>query len=126
VTTLTLDGLLLGSDADALTLAEQLLSFYKQPDYRFDDLRLVVSAMSDLERDSVLQVEMGDVISIERTFTVGSPASVVKEYGVDRITHQILPDRHIVTFGLFDALIVFPLILDDPEFGRLDERNAVA
>jgi hypothetical protein len=126
VTTLTLDGLLLGSDADALTLAEQLLSFYKQPEYRFDDLRLVVSAMSDLERDSVLQVEMGDVISIERTFTVGSPASVVKEYGVDRITHQILPDRHIVTFGLFDALIVFPLILDDPEFGRLDERNAVA
>jgi hypothetical protein len=126
VTTLTLDGLLLGSDADALTLAEQLLSFYKQPEYRFDDLRLVVSAMSDLERDSVLQVEMGDVISIERTFTVGSPASVVKEYGVDRIPHQILPDRHIVTFGLFDALIVFPLILDDPEFGRLDERNAVA
>jgi hypothetical protein len=30
-----------------------------------------------------------------------------------------------VTLGLFDALIVFPLILNDAEFGRLDERNAV-
>ncbi len=126
VTTLTLDSVLLGSDADALTLSEKLLSFYKQPEYRFDDLRLVVSAMSALDRESVLEVEMGDVISIERSFDVGSPASVVKEYGVERITHQILPDRHIVTFGLFDALIVFPLLLDDAEFGTLDERNAVA
>ena len=126
VTTLTLDGVLLGNDADALTLSEKLLSFYKEPQYRFDDLRLVVSSMSALDRESVLEVEMGDVISIERSFDVGSPASVVKEYGVERITHQILPDRHIVTFGLFDALIVFPLLLDDPEFGTLDQRNAVA
>lgn len=126
VSTLTLDGLLLGSDADALTLAEQLLSFYKQPEYRFDDLRLVVSAMSSVDRASVMVVEMGDVVSIERTFSVGSPASVIEDYGVDRITHQILPDRHIITFGLFDALLVFPLILDDAEFGKLDERNAVA
>jgi hypothetical protein len=126
ISTLNLDGLLLGSDADALVLANELLSFYKQPTYRFDDLRCTVSAMSSGDRVDVLDIEMGDVISVTRNYAVGNPPTVIKEYAVERITHQILPDRHIVTFGLFDALIAFPLILDDVTFGQLSERNALA
>jgi hypothetical protein len=125
ISTLTLSDLLLASDADALDLADQLLSFYKQPDYRFDELRVLVSAFDSIDRAGVLNIEMGDVVGVVRSFDVGSPASVTKEYGVDRITHTITPSTHTVTLGLFDALIVFPLILNDAEFGRLDERNAV-
>lgn len=126
ISTLNLDGLLLGSDAAALVLADQLLSFYKQPTYRFDDLRCTVSAMSGVDRGDVLNVDMGMVIAVTRNYVVGNPPTVIKEYGVERITHQILPDRHIVTFGLFDALIAFPFILNDVVFGRTDERNALA
>ena len=125
VSTLALTDLLLASDANALTLAQKLLNNYKQPVYRFDDLRLVVSAMSSPNRNLVLGLEMGDVITITRTFSTGSPASVSDDYAVERIVHQILPDRHIVTLGLFNADLVFPFTLNDPVFGVLDADNAV-
>ena len=126
VSTLALTDLLLASDANALTLAQKLLDNYKQPAYRFDDLRLVVSAMSSPNRNLVLGLEMGDVITVTRTFSTGSPASVSDDYAVERIVHQILPDRHIVTLGLFNAELVFPFLLNDPVFGVLDTDNALS
>lgn len=125
ISTLSLDNLLLASDGAALTLAEYLLSLYKDPVYRFDDLRLVVSAMTSANRNAVLGIDMGSVIRITRTFPTGSPATVTDDYGVERITHQILPDRHIVTLGLYVADLVFPFVLDDPTYGVLDAHNAV-
>ena len=125
VSTLALTDLLLASDANAFTLAQKLLDNYKQPVYRFDDLRLVVSAMSSPNRNLVLGIDMGDVITVTRTFSTGSPASVSDDYAVERIVHQILPDRHIVTLGLFNADLVFPFTLNDPVFGVLDADNAV-
>ena len=126
VSTLALTDLLLASDANALTLAQKLLDNYKQPAYRFDDLRLVVSAMSSPNRNLVLGLEMGDVITVTRTFSTGSPAQVSDDYGIERIVHQITPDRHIVTIGLYVAELVFPLLLDDVTFGVLDTDNALS
>jgi putative methionine-R-sulfoxide reductase with GAF domain len=85
-----------------------------------------VSAMSSPNRDLVLGIDMGEVITVTRTFSTGSPASVSDDYAVERIVHQILPDRHIVTFGLFNADLVFPFTLDDAVFGVLDALNALA
>lgn len=125
VSTLSLDNMLLSTDAAALTLANKLLGLYKQPEYRFDDLKLMVSAMSAPNRTLVLGLEMGSVISITRTFSTGSPASVTDEYAIERITHQITPDRHIVTLGLYVADLVYPFVLDDAVFGVLDTDNAL-
>ena len=125
IATLSLDNLLLGTNAEALTLATQLLDTYKDPQYRFDNIRLMVSALSDPNRDTVLALEMGDVITVTRTFATGTPASVSDDYGVERIVHQITPDRHMVTLGLYVANLVFPLILNDVVFGILDADNAL-
>jgi hypothetical protein len=125
VSTLALTDLLLANDASALTLAQKLLNNYKQPVYRFDDLVLSVSSMSSPNRNLVLGLEMGDVITITRTFSTGSPAQVSDDYAVERIVHTILPDRHTVTLGLYNADLVFAFTLNDPEFGVLDAANAV-
>ena len=125
VSTLSLTNLLLDSDASAQTLADKLLDIYKQPAYRFDDLRLVVSALNSGDRATVLGLEIGDVISISRTFATGTPASVTQDYGIERITHQITPSQHIVTLGLYVADLVFPFVLNDSEYGVLDARNAL-
>ena len=85
----------------------------------------MVSALSDPNRDTVLALEMGDVITVTRTFATGTPASVSDDYGVERIVHQITPDRHMVTLGLYVANLVFPLILNDVVFGILDADNAL-
>lgn len=125
VSTLSLTNLLLASDSQALTLATNLLNLYKQPEYRFDDLRLLVSAMTPTDRTLIMGIDMGSVISVKRTFASGSPSAVSDEYAVERITHQITPDRHIVTLGLYVADILYPFTLDDAVFGVLDTDNAL-
>lgn len=125
VSTLALTNLLLDDDADALDLADKLLAIYKRPEYRFDELRVLASAQADSTRDLLMSLDMGDVITVTRTFPVGTPASVSDDYAIERITHQITPDRHIMTFGLYVAELVFPFVLDDPVFGVLDAANAV-
>jgi len=125
IATLALTNSLLASDPACLTLADKLLANYKEPVYRFDDLQLMVSSMSSIDRDTVLGIEMGDVVTITRTFATGTPLSVSEDYGVERIKHQILPDRHVVQLGLFVADLVFPFELDDIVFGILDADNAL-
>lgn len=125
ISTLAITDLLLANDASALTLAQKLLSIYKQPEYRFDDLVLSVSSMSAPNRTLVLGLDMGNVITIIRTFSTGSPAQVSDDYAIDSIVHTITPDRHTVTLGLYNADLVFPFTLNDVEFGVLDADNAV-
>jgi hypothetical protein len=125
ISTLAITDLLLANDASALTLAQKLLSIYKQPEYRFDDLVLSVSSMSAPNRTLVLGLDMGNVITITRTFSTGSPAQVSDDYAIDSIVHTITPDRHTVTLGLYNADLVFPFTLNDVVFGVLDADNAV-
>jgi hypothetical protein len=125
ISTLALTNLLLSSDAAALTLANKLLSIYKNPAYRFDNLRVLASAQTSGDRDTIMSLDMGDVITVTRTFASGTPASVSDDYAIERITHQITPDRHTVTIGMYVADIVFPFTLNDATYGVLDATNAV-
>jgi len=125
IATLTIDNTLLGTDTASLTLATALLDIYKEPAYRFDNIQLVVSALTSSNRNTVLGIELGDVVTVTRTFATGSPASVSVDYGVERIGHQVLPDRHVVTLGLYVADIVFAFVLNDATFGVLDADNAL-
>lgn len=125
ISTLSLDGLLLASDLAASALADTLLTQFKEPAFHFDDLQMLVSAVSGANRNLICGLEMGQIVQITRTFSVGSPASITKDYGIERIVHEITPDRHLITLGLFDAFIVFPFVLNDAEFGQLDNFNAL-
>ena len=126
ITTLALPDLLLQSDSEALTLANYLVALYANPQYRFDDLGLITSAMSAPNRDAVNALELQDVVSVTRTYSTGSPASVTELYAVERLTHLITAGEHRVTVGLFNTEILFQLILDDAVFGVLDSTNALA
>ena len=126
ITTLALPALLLQSDSEALTLANYLVGLYANPQYRFDDLGLVTSAMSAPNRDAVNALELQDVVEVTRTYATGSPASVTELYAVERLTHLITAGEHRVTVGLFNTEILFQLVLDDAVFGTLDGTNALA
>jgi len=126
ITTYALPDLLLESDSEALTLANYLVALYANPQYRFDDLGLVTSAMSAPNRDAINALELQDVVTVTRTYTTGSPLSVTEFYAVERLTHLITAGEHRVTVGLFNTEILYELILDDPIFGILDSTNALA
>jgi hypothetical protein len=126
ITTLALSGLLFSTDAQAATLAADLLDRYKEPLYRFDSLGVFVSGLASADRATVNGLELGDVVTVERNYLVGSPLTVTEYQSIERISHTITPGAHRAEFRLGTAEIVFQLLLDDATFGTLDGDNALA
>jgi hypothetical protein len=117
VQTLSLDGLLLTSDADSLVLADYLLGRYDQPELRFSSLRVNLHDKNTADQAELLAVEIQDVLKI--IFTPNGIGDAIDRYGlVTGIKHSIGIDTHTVTFD-FGSVQDFPLILDDPIYGRL-------
>lgn len=125
ISTLALSDLLLADDNAALTLANTLLDRYKEPIYRFDELKIPMNRLTSGQRLDVLSLEIGQVIEITRTYATGTPASVTAIYAIEGIQHGLTPNVQEVTIRLSPAVIVFPLILDDISFGILDADNAL-
>jgi hypothetical protein len=115
---LILENLLMNSDADALELANYLLSQYSEPEYRFETLTVKLEALSSGDQADVLGLEIGDVAEIK--FTPNNVGSQIYKFAsIIRIDHDIQPASHQITFG-FQTLDYASLVLDDTEFGLLD------
>jgi hypothetical protein len=126
VSTLNLSALLLVNDAAALTLAQDLLSRYKEPEYRFDKLQTIYNPLSTGNQQTLTGLEVSDIVSITRSYPTGTPSSVTLDYSIESIRHTISPSDHRVEYGLAVADLVFALILDDAVFGTLSTTNALA
>lgn len=126
IATLALDNLLLSTDAQAATLADDLLALYAEPLFRFNNMTLLVSSFGTGSRASCNELELGDVITVERNFAGGTPTSVTKYQTVDRLARTITPSFHRLEIGMSEAYIVYPLILNDATFGVLDTDNALS
>jgi len=116
---------LLDSAADALTLATYLI--VGSPEPRFSDLSTSFTLLSTAQRDAVAILDIGDTITIKKTFIAGTvPASLTQELAVEGIEHRIdVNNGHTVTIYTTPTAIVYPFILDDPTYGVLDASNAV-
>ena len=109
---------ILSSSVEASALSSWLVGLYAQPQYRVDTLTVSLDGISAGQKASVLDLELGDVVTVG--FTPSSIGSAISQIvSIDKISHQALPDRHDVTFTLSEALAAF--ILDDATFGVLDD-----
>ena len=120
ISNLSKTDLLMKNDSDALTLAQELLSKYKNPGYRFDVISTNLNALDDAQRAEVLAKDMTDVIKV--IFTPNGLGSPIEKYGqIIGIQHDITVDgSHVIRFRL-DTLDFAPFVLDDPVFGVLDD-----
>ena len=116
---------LLHSDAAALDLATYLLD--PNPEPRFTSLNTAFAMLSSAERDTVAVIDIGDTITIEKSFAPGTnPASLSQELSVEGIEHSInVNNGHIVTYYTSPTTIVYELILDDPSYGIISADNAL-
>lgn len=122
ITTTDVQTLLSTSNAVA-SLALFWVAKYGEPEYRFQDLEVSLDGLSGADVESVLNVELGDIVQIK--FTPNGIGDVIQRYGqVNKIEHSITPDRHNIVFGFGSLQFAF-LVLDDTGFGILDE-NALA
>jgi hypothetical protein len=91
---------------------------YGEPEYRFQDLTISLEGLTGEQAETVLNVELGDIVQI--TFTPNGIGSPIARYGqVNKIEDNITADRHTIVFG-FGSLQFSFLILDDTGFGILD------
>jgi hypothetical protein len=125
IQTYSITNSLLHNDSAALDLATYLLDPLPEP--RFTSLNTAFALMTSAERDTVAVVDIGDTITIEKSFAPGTnPASLAQQLSVEGIEHSInVNTGHIVTYYTSPTTIVYELILDDPTFGILSADNVL-
>jgi translation elongation factor EF-1beta len=100
-------------------LAELLLSRFKEPQLRFQQIRVDVDKISSAQRTTVFGLEIGDVLQVK--ITPGNPpvGSQIERYGqIIQIGHEVTPDEHFITFGL-GSLQTSLFVIGDSEFGTI-------
>lgn len=126
ISTLSLLDLLLENQSDVADVSTTLLTKYKDPVYRFDDMQFVVNGLDTTSRETLNRLEIGDSIQVVRTFSTGTPSTVEAVYQIERLEHTITPTSHTTTIGLGDIkTVIYPLTLNDAVFGTLDSTNAL-
>jgi hypothetical protein len=114
---------LLGAGVNAEGLADYWVARYGEPDYRFDAIDVALDGLSGSDAETVLQLELGDVVEMKFTpNNVGDP--IERFLQITSINHDISIAEHRVRFGVGSLQFAF-LVLDDVGFGILDE-NALA
>lgn len=119
----TITNSLLSTDAQALDLANYLLDGSPEP--RFSGVVSFFGSLTTGQKNAVAAVEIGDTISVKRTFTSGSPLTVTEELAVEGIEHRINTRGETVTLYTSPTNIVYALLLDDALYGLLDSTNAL-
>jgi hypothetical protein len=116
---------LLHNDTAALALANYLLS--PEPEARYTAVGTNLNKLTTAQRDTIATVDIGDTISIEKSFASGSGTTqLAQELSVEGIEHTITVDNgHSVMYFTAPTTIVYELILDDPIYGIIDALNVL-
>lgn len=98
-----------------------------QPEARYTDVSTKFSMLTGAQRDTVAIVDIGDTITIEKTFPTGNTTtSLAQELSVEGVEHQIdYQTGHRIRFYTAPTTIVYELILDDATYGVLDAENVL-
>jgi hypothetical protein len=116
---------LVHNDTAALDLANYLL--VGEPEPRYTNVSTAFLMLSDAQRDTVAVLEIGDTISIEKSFNTGNTTTqLAQELAIEGIQHQItLSDGHRITLFTSPTTLVYELILDDLIYGTIDTENVL-
>jgi hypothetical protein len=118
VRTLTLDGLLQNTDAALVELATYYVSLYAQPEYRFDQVEIILSQLSLVDQNKILALDLGSAVQVQ--FTPNGVAPAISKFArVISIGHTASLVDHKVVLGL-GTLNATLFQLDDVAFGILD------
>ena len=125
IQTTAISDALVHNDAAALDLANYLL--VGQPEARYTNVSTLFASLTDAQRDTVAVLEIGNTITIEKSFTSGvTITSLAQELAIEGIQHQIdLSTGHRITLFTSPTTLVFELILDDLVYGTLDSDNVL-
>jgi hypothetical protein len=98
-----------------------------EPEARYTDVGTYFAALTTAQRDDVAIVDIGDTITIDKTFAAGTgTATFSQELSVEGVEHAIdFGSGHRVTFFTAPTTIVYELVLNDSQFGTIDAENVL-
>jgi hypothetical protein len=98
-----------------------------EPEARYTDVSVGFMSLSVAQRDAVAIVDIGDTITIEKTFSTGiTTTSLAQELSVEGVEHAIdFATGHRVTLFTAPTTIVFELILGDSTYGTISTSNVL-
>ena len=98
-----------------------------EPEARYTDVGTYFASLTVAERDTVAIVDIGDTITIEKTFTAGTGTSqLAQELSVEGVEHNLdFASGHRVTFFTAPTTIVYELVLNDAVFGTISTTNVL-
>ena len=120
VQTLSFSSVPLVSEAAGATLAQNLLDKYKEPKIRFNEISTSLNACGSALWPTVLALDVGDVISVTKTYTAGLPLSRTESVFIESVAHDITPSDHRIRFGLGQAQLLTAFILDSDTLDDVD------
>jgi hypothetical protein len=125
IQTTAISDALVHNNTAALALAEYLL--VGQPEARYTNVSTLFASLTDAQRDTVAVLEIGNTITIEKSFTSGvTITSLAQELAIEGIQHEIdLSTGHRITLFTSPTTLVFELILDDLVYGTIDTENVL-
>jgi hypothetical protein len=99
---------------DAGELAAYLIR--KVPAFWFGNIQIIMNGLTDAQRTIITNLDIGSQISVTKTFPAPStPSTVTQIMALEGMSHDITPDRHIVTLYTNPARIYTYFILDTDE-----------
>ncbi len=118
IANLTINNLLLSSDAQSVDLALIYTQQYSQPEYRFNALEVAMHKLDVADQYKIAGLEIGSICQV--TFTPNGIGDPIDRYvEVIRLEQTITPETYFINLG-FQAIDFASLVLDDPQFGKLD------
>jgi hypothetical protein len=111
--------LLVESQEQLQFLADFLLARFKEPDYRFEAVTVVMDTLSTENQDAVLDLEIGDIVQV-RFEPSDIPPAIEQFCRIIGISHEWDATSKNITFAL-ERLDFAIFILDNPVLGVLDQ-----
>lgn len=99
---------------DAGDLAEYLIR--PVPAFWFGNIEIIMNGLTDTQRTTITNLDIGSQVSVTKTFpNPSTPSTVTQIMALEGISHDITPDRHIVTLYTNPARIYTYFILNTDE-----------
>ena len=107
------------------TAASYLLN--PDPEARFTSVETAFMALTTAQRDTVAIIDIGQTVSIEKTFPSGTGTTqLAQELSVEGIEHYLdISSGHKVLISTAPTTVVYELILDDATYGTIDALNVL-
>jgi hypothetical protein len=116
--TLSQSGLLIQEPEQLQFLADFFLARYKEPQYRFETVTVVLDTLSTVNQDKVLDLEIGDIVQV-RFEPSDIPPAIEQYCRIIGVNHDWTPGSKNISFAL-ERLDFAVFILNDPVLGELD------